>query len=191
MQHSLTIVIASLYLLILIGGWTQVLHVKSRTSDILTFIGQPITMVSASTLVGFSPNGNYAFKTNALSALRNVTNLTQFRFRCQTTSKILHIRTNAAVSTYLSSFSSSAPTSCGSFQRLPDDNSILGTDCAKWKHDTEKWAGGINEKLTDHTMFIVSIAHWNLLETSRRFECDDYRRYPFIHNNDLWEVYVR
>ena len=64
------------------GGWTQVLFVKSYTSDLGIFNAQPLTMVSSSTLIGFSPMGNYAFQTDALAALQQVTSSTQFRFRC-------------------------------------------------------------------------------------------------------------
>ena len=163
---------------------------KSSTSDIRIFEVQPVTMVSSSTLIAFSPSGNYVFQTDALASLKQVTSSTQFRFRCQTASKILHIKTNAAVSEFLTSTSGQPPTSCDSYQRLDDDNSVLATNCATWKHG--KWADRNTQlRLIDHTMYISKSNHWNIWKTSARYECDDYRSSGFIRNNDLWEVYVR
>ena len=163
---------------------------KSSTSDIRIFEVQPVTMVSSSTLIAFSPSGNYVFQTDALASLKQVTSSTQFRFRCQTASKILHIKTNAAVSAFLTSPSGQPPTSCGSYQRLADDNSVIATNCARWAHG--KWVNRNTQvKLIDHTMYIGGSNHWNILKTYRRYECDDYRIFRFIRNNDLWEVYVR
>ena len=85
------------------------------------------------------------------------------------------------------------PTSCGSFIPLPDDNSILAGECAKWGYENGnfhvgKWSYLGYGKLRDQLVVINSRAHWNIVPP--RWECDDYA-YSAPPAGSFWKIYVR
>ena len=76
--------------------------------------------------------------------------------------------------------------SCGTFNRLPNDNSRIAKQCQNWRwrsdYDGNKW-------LMHHLMYIPFVSHWNIA-VYERYECDDDRSSK-IWDGEYWEVYVR
>ena len=132
----------------------------------------------------------------ALTMLRSFTGYKQFRFKCRkhAGAKFLHIKTNAnssgdAVNNLLTTGNAAINIpSCGTFQAMPDDKSLIGKECWNWQF-SRTFDAGI--RLFDHSMFIGGVAHWNIaVALNKRYECDTFES-SVIGNGDYWEVYVK
>ena len=99
---------------------------------------------------------------------------------------------------YFTGQTDTMPTSCGSYYRLSDDNSILANECARWGYShagyhVGKWHHGgysPNNRLFDHAAFVGGKAHWIVSQSDGRWECDDFRG-PAVSAGDFWKIYVR
>ena len=122
---------------------------------------------------------------------------TQIRFYCykKKTGRVIHIMTNndakgADVITFFTT-SDTRAVACGSFTRLPDDNSTLAVNCDKW--ESASW--GHQQRLTDLRLFELPIV-WPYTARFRfssnnvaDYECDDDTE--GVSLGDIWQVFVR
>ena len=135
----------------------------------------------------------------ALTMLRSFTGYKQFRFKCSkyvavVGVKFLHIKTNAnssgdAVNNLLTTGNAAINIpSCGTFQAMPDDKSLIGKECWNWEFKNTGFDA--ERRIMDHSMYIAHTAHWNVAYGSARYECDSFEN-NVIGNGDFWKVYVK
>ena len=121
-----------------LGGWTLVAQTLVRSSIFSRAIIRSRKLKDISSYA----SGKVRVHVNALLELQRLIKFTQLRFFCHQKSngKIFHIMTKRnpagkAVVHYLIESSKKRPPACGSFEALPDDNSILAANCNKWGND--------------------------------------------------------
>ncbi|XP_068762294.1 uncharacterized protein [Montipora capricornis] len=180
------------------GGWLLVFNAVVEDSKSLPTIAAQDSYRKIDTF-----RSNALFLTNnALNELRKFVAFTQMRFHCHKPGKrTFHVATiinstGEAVIQFFTGQTIQMPTSCGSFIPLPDDNSILAGECAKWGKENEnfyvgKWSHQGYKELRTILAFIKNKAHWLILTT--RWECDDYvwPSNPAPPAGSFWKIYVR
>ncbi|XP_068673329.1 uncharacterized protein [Montipora foliosa] len=180
------------------GGWLLVFNVVVEDS-------KPLPTIAAQDSYRKIDNfrSNPLFLTNnALNELRKFLAFTQMRFHCHKPGKrTFHVATiinstGEAVIQFFTGQTTQKPESCGSFIPLPDDNSILAGECAKWGRENWKFHVGKcshqgRKELRDHLAMIGDRAHWNIVPP--RWECDDYVHpsNPAPPAGSFWKIYVR
>ena len=108
-------------------------------------------------LPAYASNSQYLLR-NGFNQLKQDMGFTQIRLYCfkKTRGRVFHIMTKedtkgAKVVKFFTS-SNIMPKACGSFSRLPDDNSSLAVHCDKWGYpNTDRWGHG--NMLTDSRLF--------------------------------------
>ncbi|XP_028417282.1 uncharacterized protein LOC114541680 [Dendronephthya gigantea] len=183
------------------GGWTLVSNLvlnQSKSMDL--FLTNDYKQISE------YKNQKLALSTFALRDLASNMPFNQLRFFCRKKipGRIFHIATNKSnslgqeVVKYFTAQTNTPPKSCGSYYRLPDDNSTMASQCSRWGvesgiFEVGKWNHDgvpVKERLIDLSVFIVHKAHWfNKQLSDRDWECDDLRE-P-ISQNDFWKIFVR
>ena len=138
----------------------------------------------------------------ALKELRSHLRFTQLRFHCsKKLGRIFHVATVAndtgeAVIQYFTNMTDVLPESCGSFQRMRDDNSILSVSCGEWGFNQTarigKWGhvrrrGG--NKLNNRPAFIKGKGWWIISSTEQ--SCDEKGNETAVSPGDFWKIYVR
>jgi len=118
---------------------------------------------------------------NGFNQLKQDMGFTQVQFYCfkKKRGRVFHIMTNkntreARVVTFFTN-SDTMPVACGSFSRLPNDNSSLAANCDKWGHPTaNRW--GHSVVLTGDRLFKRPIAWSNTgryIIGGNPYQCDD------------------
>ena len=139
---------------------------------------------------------------NALKKLRSHLPFTQLRFHCsKKLGRTFHVTTVAndtgeAVIQYFTNLTDVLPESCGSFERMSDDNSTLSVSCGEWGYNQTahvgKW-GHIDRRgenrLHRPAFMIMGKGRWfiNSLDQS----CDDKGNETALSPKDFWKIYVR
>ena len=139
--------------------------------------------------------------TSAMKELYGDLNFRQIRFHCRKHSvgRTFHVVTAAnssgnAVVQYFSGLTDVEPDSCGSFERMEDDDSRLTRRCSEWSENPSgKWSYNSDryksvEKLYRHAAWIPYSHHWDLVQRNP-FECDNFGASP--SSGDFWKVFVR
>ncbi|KXJ04823.1 hypothetical protein AC249_AIPGENE13777, partial [Exaiptasia diaphana] len=89
------------------------------------------------------------------------------------------------------------PTACNSFERLPDDTSILARNCMKWGHnggnvEVNRWGrySGYGGSRIHNNVIIWEKKYYF---SSQSYYCDDYTgpTYGALNVGDIWEMFVR
>lgn len=85
---------------------------------------------------------------------------------------------------------------CESFDRLPEDTSELGQNCAKWNKDTGTWGKNSGSSRTLSNTFFIKAAHtYGCTVNPPKVEscaCDDNHLAPLPYNpQDRWQISVR
>ena len=140
---------------------------------------------------------------NALLQLKQHIKFTQLRYFCHQNSagRIFHIMTKRnqageAAVRYLIENAQTRPPACGSFKRLPDDNSILAANCNKWGNDgncnkCNKW-GHPNHRMTyrvyNNPIFWEGKSYVNFYP--KFLACDGFSNAP-LAKGDKWQLFVR
>ena len=157
-------------------------------------------------------NSQMLLTQTAMKELRLLINFTQLRFHCkkQNTNRTFHIVTvqnssGEAVVQYFTGQTDVLPDACGSFFKMPDDDSLLAKKCQVWGKDNRgyevgKWGHemdgtfGSNQnetRLFDAAIFANGKEHW-MVGYQNRSECDDYERSEkTVLRGDFWEIFVR
>ncbi|EDO33454.1 predicted protein [Nematostella vectensis] len=169
------------------GGWLLTMNLTYQTGR-NGFTNYP-------TYSGISKfrDGYMGISSPALGELHSLINFTQLRFHCQKKlTRTLHIITTqddkgTAVIDYFTAKTANLPTSCGSFTRGADDNSMLAIGCGQW--GAGKW-GHENRKtealrMYDYAMYIPLKYHW----IANGGYCDDTS--SSSSDGDFWFIYVR
>ncbi|XP_066027690.1 uncharacterized protein [Pocillopora verrucosa] len=138
---------------------------------------------------------------DAMKELRTHLSFTQLRFHCsKQKGRTIHVTTAAnssgeAVVQYFSGQTDSRPLSCGSFNRMENDNSRATASCHQW-YDM-KWGSlyDTRERLNDHLFYVPGHYHWVLTDGNQRWECDDHLQsgseFFALSSDDFWKVFVR
>ena len=179
-----------------VDGWTVALNIKCYSGDMATFIANHAAAIS--TLIGFRRNdvSNYMMLTSAFKELHTLTGFSQIRFWCgiDAATKQINILTRkndkgAKVIDFLTSTSTTRPTSCDSYDRLYGDNSALGRNCSRWKNG--KWSSPFQQyKLIYKPMNIEETHMWRVQFSLGYFDCDTFER-TSVAQGDFWLVFVR
>lgn len=142
----------------------------------------------------------------AIEELRQTVNITQLRFYCfkKEQGSIVHVMTKNdsagySVLDYFLVSANSRAAACGSFVTLPDDNSTLSQNCAKWGHngtDAEANHWGHYSHNGEWRLY-REVIRWTVGEKSfslrplSQFWCDDEADRYTVSPGDTWEVYAR
>ena len=133
-------------------------------------------------------SNNHFLLRNGFKQLKQDIGFTQIRFYCfkKERGRVFHIMTNkntkgANVVKFFTT-SDTMPVACGSFSRLPNDNSSLAANCDKWGYPTaNRW--GHSAYRTDDRLFERPLT-WPYTRFYRisgnPYQCDD-----------TWQIFVR
>ena len=175
------------------GGWTLISRFTMKNQNSVQD-----TKTSSDSyreiLPKYNSNNQFLMRTG-FDRLKNDTGFTQIRFYCfkKKRGRVFHIMTNmdtkgANVVKFFTE-SDTLPKACGSFTRLPDDNSSLAINCDKWGYPKGGWGHGMNKN--NKRLFTRPIA-W----TGQRFfrlwgdyDCDDHGENLSL--GDTWMIFVR
>lgn len=184
------------------GGWT-----------LLRRVVLPQTTLHPSkkefTSDGYTSISNYsniclAVTNHAIQMLREAMPFHQLRWYCfkKTRGGVFHVATknNTAGKRVLDSFlrSQSTAVACGSFIRLPDDNSTISQHCNKWGTTTmsssmNKWGSPFNKGKVGICRNVSHLIDGRIsfsIGFPKLFYCDD-RVANSNTPGDTWEVYAR
>ncbi|XP_020907076.1 uncharacterized protein LOC110245157 isoform X3 [Exaiptasia diaphana] len=185
------------------GGWTLIRRAKLSTTN-------PNQLGKIDTK-DYKAISNYAdIRQNvlvpAIQNLRTIMGFHQLRYRCYKKSidRTLHIMTtnNSAGHKVLDHYLVKAtwPTACNSFERLPDDTSVLSRNCQKWgyydgKMEVNRWGRSSNggDWRIYNNAIIWENKHYLLFHSGGAYYCDDFKDalYGALSIGDIWELYVR
>eukprot|EP00794_Sanderia_malayensis_P005923 gene5923-6609_t len=172
------------------GGWTQVVNVTSRTSNV-----EDISFNRISSFANFTTDdGDYVATSNFLQKFRSFSQFKQIRFQCHSTitNRIIHIKTKnseTGIIDYMIGAKDIRPASCGTFTIYDSDDSLLSRTCDTWYGGT--WGfpeADASLRLVDHPFFVYVKFHFLLHVEWQRFECDNFR---VMSAGDFWKVFVR
>ena len=150
-------------------------------------------------LSNYSYNNQYLMR-NGFKKLKQDMGFTQIRFYCfkKEIGRVFHIMTNKnSKGTDVVNFfttSDTIPVACGSFTRLPDDNSSLAVNCDKWGVPTSnRW--GQASFLTDDRLFKRPVV-WRRtsffqMVNANTYRCDDKEKSISLPRGDTWQIFVR
>ena len=143
-------------------------------------------------------SNNKLLMRNGFERLHKDMAFTQIRFYCfkKSPARVFHIMTNknstgTDVVKYFTT-SNVMPVGCGSFTRLPDDNSTLAVNCDKWGHPTlNRWLHSDFHK--DHRLFSRPMARrfesFYRIYGTMFYKCDDQEERLSLH--DTWKIFMR
>ena len=149
----------------------------------------------------YSQNSQFV-SINALKKLRQAMDFQQLRWYCfkKSRGRVFHVMTthDAAghrVLDYFIESPDSPAKSCGSFTRLPDDNSTLAQNCRQWGGGNQ-WGSQSNLGRGRFYNKVVTCRIENEIMFSLRPNplCDDHKTKGVkqsLSAGDLWQVYVR
>ena len=179
------------------GGWLLILNIVIDDSLSKT-LNSPETSYRK---IDSYRNQNMIIANSAINELRTHLPFTQLRFHCnKKQGRTIHVVTAAnstgeAVIQYFTGQTETMPASCGSFERMKDDNSFLSRDCAQWGRNDEghyysgTWSHQGMSELYEHPAFIAYSYHWVTHTGQNRWECDDFSSQR--SSGDFWRVFVR
>ncbi|KAL9987324.1 hypothetical protein ACROYT_G001609 [Oculina patagonica] len=178
------------------GGWTLISRFIMKDQNSLLD-----TMKTSNSyreiLPNYNTNKQYLLQ-NGFNQLKRDMGFTQIRFYCfkKTPGRVFHIMTNkdtkgANVIKFFTE-SDTMPPACGSFTRLPDDNSFLAMNCDKWGYPSDgRW--GHSDYKTNRRLFSRPVV-WTdqrlfRMSGNGNYECDD--NGENVSLGDTWMVFVR
>ena len=167
---------------------------------------RPTKMIRSRNLKSISSyaSGKVRVHAYALLELQRLIKFTQLRFFCHqnSTGRIFDIMTKrnpagkAAVHYLIESSSKPRPPACGSFEALPDDNSILAANCDKWGNngrcsECNKWGSADNRngyRLYRNPVFWKGKSYVNF--HPEFLACDGFIN-ASLSKGDKWQLFVR
>ena len=188
-----------MFLILFLGGWTLVAQTLVRSSNFSRAI---ITSTKLKDISSYA-SGDVRVHVGVLLRLQRLIKFSQIRFFCHqnSTGRIFHIMTqkNLAGKTavhYLIESSGTRPPACGSFEVLPDDNSILAANCKNWGNNRRcskcnKWGNAVKRngyRLYNNPVFWKGKGYVNFHPAS--LACDGPRN-ASLSKGDKWQLFVR
>ncbi|KAL9987345.1 hypothetical protein ACROYT_G001635 [Oculina patagonica] len=179
------------------GGWTLISRFRMNDANSLNDAGLNSDSYRE-VLPNYNTNKQY-LKRNGFNQLKIDMGFTQIRFYCfkKERGRVFHIMTNkdtkgANVIKFFTD-SDAMPEACGSFTRLPDDNSTLANNCGNWGYpNANKW--GHEEKRTDRRLFFRPLM-WHdqryYTVVGDPLTCDDDLNGLGMSLGDTWKIFVR
>ena len=166
---------------------------------------RPTEIIRSRNLTSISSyaSGKVRVRVHALLELQRLIKFTQLRFFCHQKSngRIFHIMTRRnpagkAAVYYLIESSKTRPPACGSFEALPDDNSILAANCDKWGNDgrcskCNKWGEAsirYGYRLYNDPVFWKGKSYVNF--HPEFLACDGFIN-ASLSKGDKWQLFVR
>ncbi|KAK2553981.1 hypothetical protein P5673_024686 [Acropora cervicornis] len=181
------------------GGWTLVAQTLVRSSNFSRAI---IRFTKLKDISSYA-SGEVRVHVNALLELQRLIKFTQLRFFCHqnSTGRIFHIMTKrnpagkAAVHDLIES-SKTRPPACGSFEALPNDNSVLAANCDKWGNngrcsECSKWGDADKRsgyRLYNNPVFWKGKGYVNFYP--KYLACDGFIN-ASLSKGDKWQLFVR
>lgn len=181
------------------GGWTLIAQSVVRNSMFPTSMNptKDFKMIQSYT------SGIVRVDVSALRQLKRLIKFTQLRYFCfkNSTGRIFHIMTKSNIAgqtvvKYLIEDSGTQPQACGSFETLPDDNSILASNCKMWGNDgssieCDKW--GYYRNRHSYRVYndpIIWEGKYYVNLNPSVLTCDDLRDVP-LSEGDKWQLFIR
>ena len=181
-------------LILFLGGWTLVAQTLVRSSNFSRAIIHSRNLKDISSYA----SGEVRVRVDALLRLQERIKFTQLRFFChqKSTGRIFHIMTKRnpagkAVVHYMIKSSKPRPPACGSFEALPDDNSILAANCNNWGKNGNKWGNAENRngyRVYNNPVFWKDKIYVNFHPES--LACDGSSN-ASLSEGDKWQLFVR
>lgn len=187
------------------GGWTLITNLVLQQSR-----GMNWPLTDDYKEIDEYKKNKLALSTRGLRVLGTKMSFSQIRFFCR---KRIPGRTFDVATTtnslgknviqYFKAQTNTMPNSCGSYYRLPDDNSIMASQCGQWGYSESRrkyyvglWhVGGYpsHDRLLNHAAFIGFKNHYLVGQSRGRWECDDYisiKGYT-VSSGDSWKIFIR
>ncbi|XP_068687019.1 tenascin-N-like isoform X1 [Montipora foliosa] len=185
------------------GGWLLVLNVVTGSSP-----PSQLSVVTSYRGISDYHSNKMVITKSAMKEMYGDMKFDQLRFHCsKRQGRTFHVVTAAnssgnAVVQYFRGQTDVRPGSCGSFEKMADDNSFMAGNCTQWH--SEKWSIDLNsfgqygwsdeERLYNHAAWVYGLYHWTLLDRpftgqNNRFECDDFLKE--VSHGDFWKVFIR
>ncbi|XP_068733188.1 uncharacterized protein [Montipora capricornis] len=180
------------------GGWLLVLNVVTGSSP-----PSQLSVVTSYRGISDYHSNKMVITKSAMKEMYGDMKFDQLRFHCsKRQGRTFHVVTAAnssgnAVVQYFTGQTDVRPGSCGSFEKMADDNSRMADDCTRW--GSKKWSldfskfryNGWNDeqRLYNHVAWVYRSYHWTLTPDQHRFECDDHLK--GVSHGDFWKVFVR
>ncbi|EDO27321.1 predicted protein, partial [Nematostella vectensis] len=176
------------------GGWTLVTRNEPLKRSLVTTSYADYRYISTEKL------GTVLVTSPAVQKLKSFIGFTQLRWRCrkQSVGRTIDIMTanNSSGARVLVHFLDRVmfPDACGSFVRLPEDNSILTRNCAKWGSNGTlpegEWGKyGLRGPLRLYNYPFFWSGNFTFSCKNSFWYCDDAGSDQ--NANDFWELYVR
>ena len=167
----------------------------------LDSVADPLT--ASNTYREILPNynlNNHLLLRDGFKQLKIGMGFTQIRFYClkKERGRVIHIMTsNNSMGTDVVNFftvSNTLPRACGSFTRLPNDNSSLAQNCDKWGYPTkDRWGHALqlgDDHLFKRPFLWEGTRFYKIIPgNSKNLQCDDIN--DSLSLGDRWEVFVR
>lgn len=189
----------------IVGGWTLLKRttIPGNLSDFWT--KSPVLDRDYNSISNYKDNLLFV-SIKGIQKLRQTVSFNQLRWYCfkKKQGSVFHVmtRNNSAGYRVLDYFLKDATTpaaACDSFVRLPDDNSTLSQNCAKWGHngntaETNEW--GYFSHNGEWRLY-RNVCVWTLRRRAfsfrppSQFWCDDEAGSSSVSQGDTWEVYAR
>ena len=182
------------------GGWVLVANLVYPN----TSLPPPLWKAERSyRAISSYSNNVMGISKGAMRKLRTHLSFTQIRFFCiNKGGRTFHVATAANSSgedvvQYFTGQTNILPASCGSFQRMSNDNSHLSVTCDQWGKDGSyyvgKWGHHMKQglyRMYNHAAFVKNLYYWKVMSDS--WSCDDGGSELFQQNvGNFWKVYVR
>lgn len=180
------------------GGWLLVANFISPNSSSPVWAAEE----SYRGISGYH-NNHMGISKGAMKQLRRHLYFTQLRFHCSKQGgRTFHVTsiansTGEAVVRYFSDQSNVLPASCGSFQRMSDDNSYLSMTCYQWGNEGSDYAGKWGHykkkgrhRMYNHAAFVADFYLWKVKNDT--WKCDDGEDELFPQKSgNFWKIFVR
>ncbi|KAL9987327.1 hypothetical protein ACROYT_G001613 [Oculina patagonica] len=178
------------------GGWTLIGRFLMKDAN-----SPQVAAVNSNSYKEILPNYNsnkqYLLR-DGFNQLKIDMGFTQIRFYCfkKERGRVLHIMTNKDIKganvnvVKFFTDSDTMPEACGSFTRLPDDNSTLATSCDKWGYPNDGiWGHKLHKTKTRLFTRPVVITGKQFFRMSVDYDCDDNGESMSL--GDTWMIFVR
>lgn len=186
---------------VILGGWLLVANMIFSVS----VSNSSFNWTSGSTYrdIGNYRSNEMGISKGSMKKLRTHLSFKQIRFHCRKQQgRTFHVITAAnstgeAVVQYFTGQTNTLPASCGSFQRMDDDNSQLSVTCDRWGYDgayyVGKWGHHMKQgrdRMYNHAASVPFEYSWAIVKGL--WFCDDDGNNTLTKNSgDFWRIYVR